>query len=104
MKWIDDTPERQTYSSVNTVDIRHSDNINYSCLENYRDYRPVVSINHVIYYPDKHGFMASLHTLGYQRSGSVFDTFEESKSNLEEIVQEWTKKIDSIRSQYSDRT
>jgi hypothetical protein len=102
MEWIDDTPERKSLASANSVDIRHSDLIEYP-LENYREYRPVASINHVMYLGQK-GFMATLHTLGYQRSGSVFSTFNASKSELDKIVDEWKQKINLIRKQYSDRT
>ena len=95
MNWIDDTPERESLASSNSVDIRHSDVIEYP-FENYQD-RPVASINHVMYLGGK-GFMATLCTLGYQRSGSVFSTFNASKSDLDKIVHEWTQKIDLTKS------
>lgn len=101
MKWIDDTPKRSSLASANSVDIRHSDIIEYP-FENYREYHSVASINHIMYLGQK-GFMATLHTRGYQRSGSVFSTFNASKSELDNIVGEWIQKIDVARKQYRDR-
>ena len=98
MNWIDDTPESKSLASFNFVDVRHKDIIKYSAFTNYKEYRPVASVSHVIHRGQK-GFMASLVTLGYQKNGSVKTTYNESKLDLDKIVCEWIQKINLSREQ-----
>ena len=101
MNWIDDTPENKSLVSFNSVDTRHKEIVHYSAFTDYKEYRPVASVSHVIHRGQK-GFMASLVTLGYQKNGSVFNTYNESKLDLDKIVCEWIQKIDLIREQYNE--
>ena len=99
MSWIDDTPEQKSLATYHSVDIRHTDVYDYDYSLEDKTFCPIASVNHVYYNCNKHGFLAILHTSGYQKNSAVFENKEECKSFLDKMVEEWKKQIDEFMMQ-----
>ncbi|BAY20762.1 hypothetical protein NIES2100_05060 [Calothrix sp. NIES-2100] len=91
--WIDDTPKRPDTSTVGTVDIRHSEEIEYEQMQRYHHLKPKAYIHHVLTFPHGKKFMAALTTIGSGSNSKTFRDRDLAKRELDLFVDEFINKM-----------
>lgn len=94
--WKDDTPNRVDESTMYTIDVRHTQIIEYPELQQYQHHKPKAKIQHILK-RHKPQFMPSLTTLGSGANGSCYNTFEKAKLELDIIVSNWITNIERYK-------
>jgi hypothetical protein len=95
MSWIDNDPTRPDNSTLNVIDIRHSQIVEYDELGEY-DPKPFTCIRHILAL-SKQRFMPTLHSNGRFKNGDQHIEIYSAKQELDEMVKSWIKEMDAVK-------